>query len=85
MEGVRPELDIEVGTQEERANSVGNSAMGTLNRSILVGGISSSRPDNIPKLGEQAACFWVTIYLTTLIQVDIFVRATWGVSLQKVP
>ena len=61
VESVRPELDGQVGTKEHSTDGIGNSEMTTLNRSILVGGISSCWPNLIAKSEEQPTDLRVVI------------------------
>ena len=79
MEGVRPELDVKIGTVEHSAESIGNGKMSTFNRTVLIGAVRTGWMDLVVEFVEELENLRVSIQFPSLIHVDVFVGATWGV------
>ena len=83
MESIGPELGIELCTKQKRTNRVGNSQMGALDRTILVGGISASGTEDIAETLEKSLNFRIVVKFTTLVHVDVFTSAFGGMVSQE--
>jgi hypothetical protein len=82
VEGIGPEGGAEISTSKYSAKGSANGlmrTMGTLSRAILVRGIRVSELDLISKVVEGNVNIAAFAKLTTTIQMNVFVRAGWGV------
>jgi len=84
VKGIRPELDVQVGTKKHGMDGIGNSEMSPFNRSILVGSISTSRADIITKVMEETDNLRVPVKLTALVKDNIFASAGRGMCCKEV-
>jgi len=84
MESTRPELDRKVGAQQKGSNCIGDHQMAALHRSILIGGISTSRSNVTSKSSEELAHFGVVTELTALVHENIFSGASWSMFLEEI-
>jgi len=83
VEGVWPETSIEIGTEEHGTDGIGNCLVTPFDRTILVRCVSTSWSNIIPMPSKQGNDLRVVVELTTLIKVDVFSRAPWGMLLKK--
>ena len=84
VESIGPELDVQIGTNKQCAYGTADSSVGALNRSILVGGISTSRVNSVLKLSKKVTDLRIPEQFATLIHVCIFGLAVRGVLVQEV-
>ena len=70
-----PELHVKVCTKEKRPCSIGKRTMASLDRSILPGIVRASGEDQVSIFGKWVLHLWMVEELTTLIEVQMFVRA----------
>lgn len=76
MECIRPEANRNVGTEKERANAIVDGAMCALDRTELIGGISTGRTNGVFKFREESFGFRVLAEFARLVQVNIFIGTT---------
>jgi len=55
--------------------------MAALNRSVLIGGITTSGSDVASKSSEELAHFWVVTKITALVHENTFAGASWSMFL----
>ena len=67
------------------ANSVGDGAMATFHRTILVGCIGASRTDIVVVLIEYLANLGVVIQFPSLIEKDVLLRDLRRVMFKEMP
>ena len=72
----------ETGTNKEGTNVVTNDTMSTLDRTILMGRIRSSRMDLIVMFGKNIKNIWTTKDLTALVHKNILVTEIRAIYLQ---
>ena len=78
----KAKLGIELGTNEESTNMVTIDTMSTLNWTILMGRIGSSRMDLIVMICKHVKNIGITIKLTTLVHKYILVSQERAMDLQ---
>jgi hypothetical protein len=84
VEGVGPEVSIEIGASEHRAQSIADGLVGTSNGTVLVGTVSAGRQDIVSVTLKKSANFVVIVKFASLVQVDILTRDFGSVLLQPV-
>ena len=80
---IRQKFCIEVGTEKQGANAIGDSYMGALNRAILVGRAGAGWTSVITKAKEKLANFWTVVEFATMVHEDIFMSTLGGVVLKE--
>ena len=75
MEGIGPELGIKARAQKHSMKGIGNSEVGTFNRSILAGIVRASGADGVVVFFKQFANLRVVVEFSTLVHDDTLVGA----------
>lgn len=73
MEGVGPELGREVGTAKHSTDGIADGTMGTLTRTVLMGGVRGSGFDCVSSLFKQVNDFLTATKFTAEIKTHVLV------------
>ena len=82
-ESIGPELDVKISTTQKRPHGVGESSVGTFNRSVLMGSITTGRKQFIAERLEQIKNIWVVEEFSTLIDMNILVTTIRAMLREK--
>ena len=80
-EGIRPELDTKVGTNQQGTNMISNNSVSAFYQSIVMRRISSSRMNFIMMVCEYIENVRLSIQLTILIKEYILVLKNRAIDL----
>ena len=78
LKSIGPEADVGTSTSKECTYGVGDSEMGTFDRTVLMRGVGTGRMKGVAELGKKRANLGVSIELTALVKVHILVRTCRG-------
>ena len=84
VKGVRPELDIQISSRKKGTDSITNITVGTLNWTILMRCISSSRMNSITLADEKIADIRIAKKFSSLVHTDVLAAANRGIRGKEV-
>ena len=73
VESIRPEAGVKLCTTKKNSDGIADIAVTAFDRTILMGGIGSSRFDAVTSLGEESMHFGGTAQFTTKIHTNVFI------------
>jgi hypothetical protein len=73
MESTGPKTRFKIRSCQESTQGVTNPLMRAFHRTVLMGGIGTSRTNVMSKLLEKCTNLWVIMKLTTLVQANTLV------------
>lgn len=81
LEGIRPEMNVKIGSSEHSSHRIGDKKVASFNRTILIRSVGTSGTNVISKL--VLSDFGVGIQFSTLIENNVFVLTVGGISSEE--
>jgi hypothetical protein len=84
MEGIGPEVGVEIGSSEHHAQGIANGLVGTFDGAVLVRAVSAGGQNIVAMTLKESANFVVVVKFASLVQVDLLTRDFGSMLLQPV-